>query len=458
MRVLLAVHQYLPDHFAGTEQLTRKVARALVDNGEEVMIVTADPARARESSPGFVEDAVDDIPVIRLSGGRHGSDWFAMDTVNPNIKELLAFIMASFRPDIVHVHHFGLLGMGLCEAVKKSGAPLLFTATDFWLLCPLGQLEWPRGTVCAGPTSQAGNCLQHIGTQMLEARLPWAGKTARAAPQAAFELSARMSRVFPVGPLAPVASLSHRRNAIKERLQQIDIAFAPTEPVALQMMAAGLSRARIVDLPYGVEPPVRDQDVISARAGSAIVIGFIGSLAPHKGAHLLLEAIGLVGRDDAVEVRIYGDETVNPPYVLSLRALAAEAVHPVSFQGTFLEEEFGRVLSEVDVLVLPSTWRENRPLTLLAALLARVPVIVSDMPGMTCEVVQEDNGLIFPAGNVTALAAILRRVVREPELRYKLAASERRPARLDGYVAVLRQYYRRLLETHRPQLMSHTPP
>lgn len=451
MRVLIALHQYLPDHFAGTEQLTRKVARSLASRGDEVMIVTANPERARDPAPGLVEDDVDGIPVIRLSGARSGTDWFAKDTVNPGITDLFALILARFRPDVVHVHHFGLLGTGICEAVTRSGAPLLFTATDFWLLCPLGQLEWPRGSACAGPTPKAGNCLQHIGTQALEARLPWAGKVARAAPQAVFEVSARTSRIFPVGPLASVASLSHRFDAIRERVRQIDIAFAPTEPVAQQLTAAGLPPARIVDLPYGVEPPIRDPEIVSARAGSAIVIGFIGSLSPHKGAHLLLEAIGLVGREESIETRIYGDETANPSYAASLRTLAAASPHPVSFQGTFSEDEFGRVLSEVDVLVLPSTWRENRPLTLLAALLARVPVIVSDMPGMTCEVIHEDNGLVFPAGDVMALAAALKRFVHEPELRYKLGASEQRPARLDGYVDVLRQYYQSLLETRRTQ-------
>ena len=51
MRVLIALHQYLPDHFAGTEQLTRKVARSLASRGDEVMIVESPKAAASVYAP-----------------------------------------------------------------------------------------------------------------------------------------------------------------------------------------------------------------------------------------------------------------------------------------------------------------------------------------------------------------------------------------------------------------------
>lgn len=449
MRVLLVVHQYLPDNFAGTEQLTRKVARALRQRGDEVAIVTADPASARDGTAGLSEDEVDGIRVFRLRGVRGRRDWFASDTDSREIEALFSQILDRFRADIVHVHHFGLLGMGFCDEVKNAGIPLLYTATDFWLICPLSQLEWPHGNVCPGPTPHAGNCLQHVGTRSLAAKSSAAGRLLQVLPQGLFEILSGLSRMVPAGPLRSIASLSGRRDAVRRRCDRIDIAFAATEPVARQLSAAGLPDSRIVDLPFGIEAPRRDQARLAHRSGGPLVIGFIGSLSPHKGAHLLLEALSTLEADRPVEAAIYGDEAANPTYASKLRTLAKAVPHPVSFRGTFPEDEFGVILSDIDVLVLPSTWRENRPLTLLSALLANVPVVVSDMPGMTCEVTHGDNGLIFPPGDVAALAGQLQRFVREPELRYKLAASERRPARLDGYVDVLQEHYRRLLAARR---------
>jgi glycosyltransferase involved in cell wall biosynthesis len=69
-------------------------------------------------------------------------------------------------------------------------------------------------------------------------------------------------------------------------------------------------------------------------------------------------------------------------------------------------------LARADLLVVPSLWFENRPLVLMEAMGAGVPVVVTHLGGMA-ELVEEGvNGWTFPVGDSSALAAVLSERVR----------------------------------------------
>ena len=63
---------------------------------------------------------------------------------------------------------------------------------------------------------------------------------------------------------------------------------------------------------------------------------------------------------------------------------------------------------------MPSLWFENRPLVVLEALAARVPLLVSDLGGMV-ELVQEGvAGWRVTAGDVGAMAERLSALLKDP--------------------------------------------
>ncbi len=92
---------------------------------------------------------------------------------------------------------------------------------------------------------------------------------------------------------------------------------------------------------------------------------------------------------------------------------------------------------------------ENRPLIVLEALCAGVPLLVSDLGGMA-ELVREDrDGWRFPAGDATALAERLRAVLRDPALLAALdVGAEPQPTWEDLADATL-VHYRELLDEPR---------
>ncbi|MCA9322432.1 MAG: glycosyltransferase, partial [Planctomycetes bacterium] len=74
------------------------------------------------------------------------------------------------------------------------------------------------------------------------------------------------------------------------------------------------------------------------------------------------------------------------------------------------------VLAGIDVLVVPSLWFENSPLTIHEAWLAGIPVLASDRGGMAELVDDGVNGLHFRLGDADDLRAKIRRLIDDRQL------------------------------------------
>ncbi|MED5330222.1 MAG: glycosyltransferase, partial [Planctomycetota bacterium] len=74
----------------------------------------------------------------------------------------------------------------------------------------------------------------------------------------------------------------------------------------------------------------------------------------------------------------------------------------------------GEIYRQMDVLVVPSLWWENSPLTIHEAWQFGVPVVVSDRGGMA-ELASRGGAIVFPPGDVLALAEILQKLSSTPK-------------------------------------------
>jgi GT2 family glycosyltransferase len=171
----------------------------------------------------------------------------------------------------------------------------------------------------------------------------------------------------------------------------------------------------------------------TADAAGRVRLGFIGSGIPSKGVHVLAEAFRRLD-DPRATLAIHGPF---PPYHgdtgYEARVRTALGPHASSLRGPFPHHDLGRVLAGIDVLVVPSLWEENAPLTIEEARAAGVPVVVSDHGGLAERVRHDIDGLRFPPGDVAALTAALARLVDDPALRERLAASAPRPVTMESH-------------------------
>ena len=67
MKILLTVHQFLPEHSSGTEILTYSTARELINLGHDVRIFTGFPARESLNDNDRIDEYMyKDIKVTRF--------------------------------------------------------------------------------------------------------------------------------------------------------------------------------------------------------------------------------------------------------------------------------------------------------------------------------------------------------------------------------------------------------
>ncbi len=455
MRILLVSHLYPPRHRAGTEIYTANLARVFRERGNEVVVFTTAKDIARPDLSVRRRDH-ESIEVRELINNLcYGS--FRETFANATIEARFAAVLDEFRPDVVHFMHLLYLSLGCANQVRERGIRAFYTMHDFWLQCArFGQRMQPDGTVCheidraACSRCMARTRFAQSGTQRRLAgalstirrltRLDLGGP-ARAADRWMRRRKASSSRSRMLDP-AYVESLhdalQERERRIRDELvPAIERFYAPSRFLASELVRWGLPQERVEYLRVGIEVEKRP---VARTSSESLRVTFVGTIAEHKGVHVLLDAWHSLQVRSAATLRLYGSLQFFPDYVAGIQERARAL--GVAVCGPFPRAELLRVLAETDVLVVPSIWYENSPLTILEALATDTPVIVSDLGGMS-ELVEEGvHGFRFAAGDSNALARVLERLIETPELLRELPGGAEVVVSVEQNADVLEAAYR----------------
>lgn len=179
----------------------------------------------------------------------------------------------------------------------------------------------------------------------------------------------------------------------------------------------------------------------SAYGGGAYFL-FAGRLSPEKGAETLLRAFATLP-----EARLVIAGT--GPSEVTLRERYGTLPN-VRFLGHLTGETLERVFREAKAFIVPSEWYENMPYSLLEALGYGLPVIGSNLGGITERISDGKNGFLFQAGDVKSLAAAIQRFEKTDAEKLGRAAWESVQDLHEGaYYQDLKSIYQRLTESPR---------
>ncbi len=103
------------------------------------------------------------------------------------------------------------------------------------------------------------------------------------------------------------------------------------------------------------------------------------------------------------------------------------------------------ILGSLDVVIVPSVWYENSPLTIQEAFVGRVPVITADQGGMAELVRHEVDGLHFRIGDVADLRRVMRAVIDDPARLARLRANIPPVPSIEAQSAQVRSRYEALV-------------
>ena len=265
-------------------------------------------------------------------------------------------VAADVKPDLIHLHRFHAGFSALGPWLGGRSEPIVFTAHDAELVCPVATLTLPDGTPCPGgilPRCQFTGCDVGIG-------LP---------------LNLAKRHFFDTHVQAHVRSficVSHATRGIFENLGYHPTALlrpmipAPAEPTAIPL-----------------EP---------------FTIGFLGRFERQKGVEVLLKAFTLLRTAyPDVRLRFGGSGPIPIP-----------AADGITLDGWVPDSH--RWFERIHILAVPSLPWENLGNSAIEALAHGIPVVVTDSGGLP-ETVGK-FGTVIPPGDPVALADALGQLIR----------------------------------------------
>jgi glycosyltransferase involved in cell wall biosynthesis len=449
MKILFTAHQFFPDHRAGVEIVTLGLARELKDRGHEPYVLAAKRSiPGGEIRPGETQDYwFEGIPVRRVGRPEEGlSRPYGLNYRNDDMARSAREYLQETEPDVVHAMHLQGLSAAVVPVLKELGLPVVYTAADFWTICPVVDLRRHDGLLCTGP--EVSHCVRCIASRNPDPRLRNAANTV---PGAVLRVADGLSHT----PLSRFSHSLRQLGAVRERLayigesmELVDRILTYTRLTRDLLVSNGLGVGKTEVSHYGIDTSRFTEASVKRHPSSALRLGFVGTLVPHKGCDLLVRAFKMLPPELGTTLSIHGEVGRYGSFVEELRGLAGDDER-ITFYGAFPQKEVGRVLSEIDVLVVPSRWYENAPGVIFEAFAAGAPVVATDLGGMSEFVRHGEDGLLFGLDDATDLARQLRRLAGEPGLLEKLRGGIGPVKTVEEYTDELEELYGTLLASNR---------
>lgn len=398
MKVLIANKFFFRN--GGSEVVMFQEREFLLANGHEVVDFSMQDARNLPSAHACHFVGRQDY----RGGGWLGRLKSAVSLIHsPQAVARIAALIREVRPDLLHCHNiYHQLTPSIIGAAKRAGLPVVLTLHDYKPVCPTYN-RLRDGVPC-------GDCLEGDFAPVLRHRCAedsW-GKSA----------------------------LLYAEAVVQRWLgnyEQVDAFIAPSRFMR-EALAHRIPLARLRLLYNGV-----DTDRLRGSGADDGYALYLGRLSAEKGVRTLLQAHAGSGWPLLV--------AGTGPLADVLQAQYPEARFLGHLTGQALQEAIDRA----SVVVVPSEWYENCPMSVLEAMAHGKPVVASRMGGLPELVADGETGLLFQSGDVAELRAHLERLMADPAQRTQMGRRARQRAEdefsIVGHNARLLDLYHSLLHS-----------
>ena len=379
--ILICSNVYPPNFIGGAELIAHNQAKILKERGYKVFVF------AGENAGGGIrhsmrQDYFEGLPVFRVC--LHPQD-YQSDFVNfshPAVETHFGSLLDAISPDVVHMHNIIGLSVGIIRVAKGRGIKTVLTVHDHWGFCHKNTLIKKDNEICQDYT-RCAECMPTVGDGA-EKNVP----------------------------------IAMRRDYMRLQLSEVDVFISPSKYLGETYVHAGIPAGKMKLIWYGIDVARLSRVVKTERCGK-IRFTFIGYFGWHKGIDVLINAVSSIRFRDRMLINLIGGGELTDYLRQKVEALGLTSI--VRFWGKVDSTRIEEVFRETDILILPSIWPENQPVTITEAMATRTPVIASAIGGIPELVIDGYNGYLFQPGSAEDLAAKMSTFISNPERIERLA-------------------------------------
>jgi glycosyltransferase involved in cell wall biosynthesis len=280
---------------------------------------------------------------------------------NRQAKRAFEHMLREKRPDLVHAHNIqGGLTTSILDTAQSLGVPSVLTLHDLKLACP------------------AYLMLSH-------------GKTCEKCKYGAFYhcLTKRCVKESLLG--SAVYTIESYWNLWRRKYRIPRFLISPSQFVKNMVMETGYPEDRIIHIPNMVDSEKYDPN---PEPGDYVL--FVGRLSHEKGIFVLLEAF----RGLNIPLRIVGTGPVEDD---ARHFVEKNGMSHVWFDGYKSGDDLRNAYRECAFTLIPSTWYENCPMSIIEAYAYGKPVIGSRIGGIPELIEDGQSGSLFAPGDAGEL-------------------------------------------------------
>lgn len=375
LKVLVVSQLFPPNALGGSEVVAYEQSKMLKDMGFDVRIFAGKLDDTKERFFITREKGAFDITRINL----HRIDFWHNDFTNLDkkvLQERFSEVLHDIGPDIVHFHNIYGLSPKLIDEVHKLRIPMAMTLHDYWAICFKNLLLDNKNEVCKREDSKCKDCQ------------PLHGKN-------------NMTN-------------SERNALVMQSLKKVDLFISPSRYLAERFIKAGLKKDKVRIINNGID--LSRFNYAKKTKSGRLRIGYMGQIIRHKGLKNLFIAFSMLSDEVAGKVSLILFGSGERPFMEYCRGLSRRLGidRSVRFAGVVDNKKIGERLRGIDVLVVPSVWPENSPVSIMEALATGTPVLASDIGGIP-ELVQDGvHGYLHKYDDPVSLKNNIEKVVKNP--------------------------------------------
>lgn len=341
-----------------------------------------------------VYELINPLPVSLL-GGVGSPDKF---TQKINVKYIYDFIVQE-KPDIIHIHTLMGLPGEFVKTAKDLRVKTVFTTHDYYGICPKVNLVNSENSICEDYCYGKGCVKCNVNSYSLSMIAVMQSKLYRKFKNNSFVKSLRKQKN------KQIQQISIENNDCKVDLHKSyeyvllrryylsvlnDIDFIHYNSSLSQevyMKYLDNKNGQIISITHS---DIEDKRKVKKFNRDHVNFGYIGPINYNKGFFTLYDALKELYKKNINkwQLNVYGNKNNGPED------------NNIIYNGAFDYKDLDIIYNDIDVLIVPSMWKETFGFIVLEALSHGVPCIISNNVGSKDIIENQKLGIVFNPENL----------------------------------------------------------